>query len=384
MNEDRSIGRRGFLKTAAAVGAALALSPALDKVKAAGRKLDTRNNTDVNLSASECRILGSGDAAMKVSALGFGCMGMNYNRSQSPDRKECIRLIREAVDRGVTLFDTAIIYGPLRNELLAGEALAPYKDRVCLTTKFGHEVVDGKATGRQDSSRATVRRYCEESLRRLRLDSLPLFYQHRFDPATPVEDVAETVSELIREGKVQRWGMCEVSADTIRKAHAICPLTAIQSEYHLMHRLVEYNGVLDACRELGIGFVPYSPLNRGFLGGCINEYTVFDPSNDNRHTLPRFQPAAIRENTRIVNVMQQWGRTRGMTSAQVALGWLLQKEPWIVPIPGTTKESHLLENLHTLTFDIAPADWRELELAVAAIPVVGDRYNAEQQKQVGF
>lgn len=195
--------------------------------------------------------------------------------------------------------------------------------------------------------------------------------------------MAQTIAELMKEGKVQHWGMCEVAADTICRAHAVCPLTAIQSEYHLMHRDVETNGVLDVCRELGIGFVPYSPINRGFLGGDINEYTVFDPTNDNRQTLPRFQPEAMRANTRIVNVLQQFGRTHGMTSAQVALGWLLQKAPWIVPIPGTTKLSHLEENLHTLDFNLAAEEWRELETAVAAIPVVGDRYNAEQQWQVG-
>lgn len=383
MTEDKSLSRRGFLKTAATVGAALAISPALSKLRAA-RTAMADNGRSVRKDGMTYRTLGSGKAALEVSALGFGCMGMNYNRSQTPDRKECIRIIREAVDRGVNLFDTAIIYGPLRNEILAGEALAPYKGRVNLTTKFGHEVIDGKGTGHQDSSRATVRRYCEESLRRLRLDSIPLFYQHRFDRNTPIEEVAETISELIKEGKVQRWGLCEVSADTIRKAHAVCPLTAIQSEYHLMHRDVEENGVLDTCHELGIGFVPYSPLNRGFLGGCINEYTEFDTSNDNRHTLPRFQPEAIRANTRIVNAIQQWGRTRGMTSSQAALGWLLHKEPWIVPIPGTTKESHLLENLHTLAFNISDQDWKELEDKVKDIPIVGDRYNAEQQKQVGF
>lgn len=384
MKEDKSISRRGFLKTAAAIGAALTITPTLNKVQAAEVELTGKNGSVENRGGMEYRTLGSGKAAMEVSALGFGCMGMTYNRSQTPDKKECIRIIHEAVDRGVTLFDTAIIYGPLNNEILAGEALAPYKGRVNLTTKFGHEVVNGKGTGRQDSSRGTVRRYCEESLRRLRLDSIPLFYQHRFDRNTPIEEVAETIRDLIKEGKVQRWGLCEVSADTIRRAHAICPLTAIQSEYHLMHRLVEENGVLDTCRELGIGFVPYSPLNRGFLGGCINEYTEFDTSNDNRHTLPRFQPEAIRANTRIVNALQQWGRTRGMTSSQVALGWLLHKAPWIVPIPGTTKESHLLENLHTLAFNVNEAQWRELENAVAAIRIVGDRYNAEQQKQVGF
>lgn len=384
MSEKRSVSRRGFLKTAAAIGAALAVAPALDKIEAANLASNNRKQNAPVRGDMEHRTLGSGKAALEVSALGFGCMGLNYNRSQSPDKKECIRIIHEAVDRGVTLFDTAIIYGPLRNELLAGEALAPYKGRVNLTTKFGHEVIDGKGTGRQDSSRATVRRYCEESLRRLRLDSIPLFYQHRFDPKTPIEEVADTINDLMKEGKVERWELCEVSADTIRKAHSICPLTAIQSEYHLMHRLVEENGVLDTCRKLGIGFVPYSPLNRGFLGGCINEYTRFDTSNDNRHTLPRFQPEAIRENTRIVNTLQQWGRTRGMTSAQVALGWLLHKAPWIVPIPGTTKESHLIENLHTTAFNIPDSDWLALENVVAEMPVVGDRYNAEQQKQVGY
>lgn len=384
MREDKTFSRRGFLKTAAAIGAALAITPTLNKVRGAEAAMTGRNGVIVRKDGMEYRTLGSGKAAMEVSALGFGCMGMNYNRSQSPDKKECIRIIHEAVDRGVTLFDTAIIYGPLNNEILAGEALSPYKGRVNLTTKFGHEVVNGKGTGRQDSSRATVRRYCEDSLRRLRLDSIPLFYQHRFDRNTPIEEVAETISELIKEGKVQRWGLCEVSADTIRKAHAICPLTAIQSEYHLMHREVEENGVLDTCRKLGIGLVPYSPLNRGFLGGCINEYTEFDTSNDNRHTLPRFQPDAIRANTRIVNALQQWGRIRGMTSAQAALGWLLHKAPWIVPIPGTTKESHLLENLHTLSFNVSDEEWKELENTVAAIPVVGNRYNDEQQKQVGL
>lgn len=380
MSEKKSISRRGFLKTAATIGAAIAITPALNKVSAA----ETTGNISAKKDGMTYRTLGTGSAAMEVSSLGFGCMGLNYNRSLSPDKKECIRIIHEAVDHGVTLFDTAIIYGPLRNELLAGEALEPYKGKVNLTTKFGHEVIDGKGTGRQDSRPATIRRYCEESLKRLRLDSIPLFYQHRFDPNTPIEEVADTINDLIKEGKVQRWGLCEVSADTIRKAHSVCPLTAIQSEYHLMHRLVEQNGVLDTCRELGIGFVPYSPLNRGFLGGCINEYTLFDTSNDNRHTLPRFQPEAIRTNTRIVNELQQFGRTRGMTSSQVALGWLLHKAPWIVPIPGTTKESHLIENLHTLSFNVSDEDWQALETKVASIPIVGDRYNAEQQKQVGY
>lgn len=384
MKGKTQISRRGFLKTAMAFGAAMAMSPGVERIQAAAKILPAENRLRREKDGMEYRTLGSGKAALEVSAIGFGCMGMNYNRSKSPDRKVCVRIIHEAVERGVTLFDTAIIYGPLRNEILAGEALAPYRGRVSLTTKFGHEVIDGRGTGRQDSSKATVRRYCEESLKRLRLDSIPLFYQHRYDPNTPIEEVAKTISDLIREGKVERWGLCEVSADTIRKAHAVCPLTAIQSEYHLMHRIVEHNGVLDTCRELGIGFVPYSPLNRGFLGGCINEYTRFDPENDNRPSLPRFQPEAIRANTRIVNCLQEWGRPRGMTSAQVALGWLLHKAPWIVPIPGTTKESHLLENLHSLAFNVGDSDWYALESSVESIPVMGERYNQEQQKQVGY
>lgn len=383
--KENGVSRRSFIKSAALMGAALTMPVGLNKVFAAESEKKPVAQTNKNIpSTISHRVLGKGKAAMEVSALGFGIMGMTYNRSQHPDKKACIRLLHEAVERGVTLFDTAIIYGPLNNEELAGEALASFKGKVNVTTKFGHEVIDGKGTGRQDSRPTTIRRYCEESLRRLRTDSIPLFYQHRFDPNVPIEEVAGTISDLIREGKVQRWGLCEVSAETIRKAHTVYPLTAIQSEYHLMHRLVEENGVLDTCRELGIGFVPYSPINRGFLGGCINEYTLFDSTNDNRQTLPRFQPEAVRANTRIVNALQAFGRTRGMTSAQVALAWLLQKAPWMVPIPGTTKLSHFEENLRSQEFTCTLEEWQKLEEIVAAIPVVGDRYNAEQRKQVGF
>ncbi len=379
----KNISHRRFLKTAAAIGTALTVAPALGKIRVVDNAV---NGTSVGGGKAgdglPHRVLGTGKAAFEVSALGFGVMGMTYNRSQHPDMQQCIRLLHEAVDRGVTLFDTAIIYGPLNNEELAGEALGELRGKVNVTTKFGHEVVDGKATGRQDSRPATIRKYCEDSLRRLRTDVIPMFYQHRFDRNTPVEDVAGTIQDLMKEGKVLHWGMCEVSADTIRRAHAVCPLTAIQSEYHLMHRAVEDNGVLDVCRELGIGFVPYSPLNRGFLGGDLNEYTRFDLDNDNRNTLPRFTPEAMRANYRIVNVLQRFGRERGMTSAQLALGWLLHKAPWIVPIPGTTKLSHLEENLRSLDFVLTSDEWNELETEVSEIPVTGDRYNAEQQRQV--
>ena len=392
-NQPHAVNRRGFFKVATALSAAC-LPLGLPKLMAAPvlkNEPALANGADASTSAaafcpnfaSAKRILGTGNAALEVSPLGFGVMGMNYNRSQAPDRKQCIDLIHKSVERGVTLFDTAIVYGPLRNEELIGEALVPFKGEVTVTTKFGHEVVNGKSTGRQDSSPETIRKYCDDSLRRLHVDCIELFYQHRFDPNTPIEVVAETMGELIKAGKIKRWGLCEVTPETIRRAHAVQPLTAIQSEYHLMWNTVENNGVLDTCRELGIGFVPYSPINRGFLSGSLNEYTRFDATNDNRQTLPRFTPEAMRANMQIVERLNHFGRTRGMTATQVALGWLLAKAPWIVPIPGTTKLSHLEENLRTLDFECTPADWLALEKEVMAIPVVGDRYNAEQQKQVG-
>ena len=230
-------------------------------------------------------------------------MGLNYHRSEHPDEQAAIRLVHEAIERGVTLFDNAESYGPLTNERLMGKALTGYTDRVLVTSKFRHKFVNGvQIKTEEDSSPVNIRKVCENSLRSLGVETLGMFYQHRSDPSTPIEVVAETVKELIKEGKVLHFGLCEVNIDTIRRAHAVCPITAIQSEYHFMHRSVEENGVLDLCKELGIGFVPYSPLNRGFLGGLINEYTQFS-LNDNRQTLPRFQPEAIRANTRIVEVL---------------------------------------------------------------------------------
>ena len=250
-----------------------------------------------------------------------------------------------------------------------------------VTTKFGHKFVDGvQVKTEEDSSPANIRRVCENSLRSLGVECIALFYQHRSDPGTPIETVAETVAQLIKEGKVRHFGLCEVNADTIRRAHAVCPVTAIQSEYHLMHRTVDET-VLPLCRELGIGFVPYSPINRGFLGGLINEYTRFSP-NDNRQTLPRFQSEAIRKNLRIVEVLSAFGRTRGYTPAQIALAWLMHKGDFVVPIPGTTKLSHLEENLRAADIVLTEEDMNELEAAVEAIPVVGSRYDALQESKV--
>lgn len=383
------MNRREFLKRAALASAAICITPTLEKVTAAERAIAGKStaptaNIPTEMAAVRTqRILGSGKAALTISAMGFGCMGLNHHRSQSPDEKVCIQLVHEAIERGVTLFDTAESYGYHKNEILTGKALKGYTNRVFVSSKFGHKYVNGvQVKTEEDSSPANIRRVCENSLRNLGVETLGLFYQHRGDPNTPIEIVAETIKELIKEGKILHWGMCEVNAETIRRAHKVCPITAIQSEYHLMHHTVEENGVLALCEELGIGFVPYSPLNRGFLGGLINEYTQFDATNDNRQTLPRFQPDAIRQNMRIVEVLNSFGRTRGITPAQVALAWLMNKKPYIVSIPGTTKLSHLEENLRASEIIFTPEEMRELENAIAAFPVVGSRYDALQESKV--
>ena len=386
-NEQTELGRRGFLKRVAFASAAFCVTPSLEKITAAERAITNRSLISTAASTGTAvvhglRTLGSGNAAMQISSIGFGCMGLNYHRSEHPDEQAAIRLVHEAIERGVTLFDTAESYGPLTNERLMGKALTGYTDRVFVTSKFGHKFVNGvQIKTEEDSSPANIRKVCENSLRSLGVETLGMFYQHRSDPSTPIEVVAETVKELIKEGKVLHFGLCEVNIDTIRRAHAVCPITAIQSEYHFMHRSVEENGVLDLCKELGIGFVPYSPLNRGFLGGLINEYTQFS-LNDNRQTLPRFQPEAIRANTRIVEVLNAFGRTRSYTPAQIALAWLMHKAPFIVPIPGTTKLSHLEENLRASDIVFTPEEIKDLEDAVAAIPVVGSRYDALQESKV--
>lgn len=332
--------------------------------------------------ALSSRTLGSGVSSLPVSALGFGVMGMSYNRGAHPGRTEMIRLLREAADRGVTLFDTAEVYGPHTNEELAGEALFPYRHHVAITTKFGHRIVDGKhVAGALDSHPETIRRVAEASLKRLRLETIELFYQHRLDPAVPIEDVAGAVRDLIAEGKVRRFGLCEVNVDSVRRAHAVQTVTAVQSEYHLMWREPEKQ-LIPALTELGIGFVPYSPLNRGFLGGDITEYTRFDSGNDNRDTLPRFTQGALRSNLATVEALNAFGRTRGMTGAQIALAWLLAKAPNIVPIPGTTKLAHLEENLRSMNHPFGDADAAELERDLSTIDIIGDRYPAEQQRQV--
>lgn len=380
-SQPTKMSRRGFLRAAAWVGTASYIAPAWGLK---GEPQSSESNLSTGAAAVHTtRTLGSGSAALTVSAQGFGCMGLNHHRGQSPDEKSCIRLVHEAIERGVTLFDTAESYGYHTNEILTGKAIKGYTHRICVSTKFGHKFVNGvQVKTEEDSSPANIRRVCENSLRNLGVETLDLFYQHRSDPNTPIEVVAETMQALIHEGKIRHWGLCEVNTETIRRAHAICPVTAIQSEYHLMHRAVEENGVLALCEELGIGFVPYSPLNRGFLGGLINEHTRFDPANDNRQSLPRFQPEAIRANLRIVELLNQFGRSRGITPAQIALAWLANKHPFIVSIPGTTKLSHLEENLRATEVTFIPEEMRALESALAEIPVVGSRYDALQESKI--
>jgi aryl-alcohol dehydrogenase-like predicted oxidoreductase len=321
-----------------------------------------------------------GNNGLEVSALGLGCMGMNYHRGPVPDRKEMIALIRKSVELGVTFFDTAEVYGPFTNEELVGEALSSLRKDVVISTKFGFDIQGGKIAG-LNVRPEHIRKVAEESLKRLRIETIDLFYNHRVDPGVPIEEVAGTVKELIQEGKVKHFGLCEVSAETIRRAHAVQPLTAIQSEYSLMWREQEKE-VLPVCEELGIGFVPYSPTGRGYLTGTLNEKTKFSASNDNRAELPRFTQEAMKANRVIVNILNDFGRPRGLTSAQVSLAWLLAQRPWIVPIPGTTKLEHLKENLASVDLQLTPEDLHNIESAVSKITIQGDRYNLEEQKRV--
>ncbi len=329
----------------------------------------------------EKRRLGSG--GLEVSALGLGCMGLSHGLGPATERKEAVALIRAAVERGVTLFDTAEVYGPFTNEELVGEALAPFRGRVAIATKFGFrpDPSGGPGWSGLDSRPEHVREVAEASLRRLRVDAIDLFYQHRVDPDVPIEEVAGAVKELIREGKVRRFGLSEAGVGTIRRAHAVQPVTALQSEYSLWWREPERE-LLPALEELGIGFVPFSPLGRGFLTGAIDEKTAFDPS-DFRNLLPRFAPEARRANLAFVEKLRRLAAAKGATSAQLALAWLLAQKPWIVPIPGTTKPGRLEENLVALSIELTSADLREIDEASATTPLRGARYPEHLQRLVG-
>src|SRR5437660_4113881 len=322
-----------------------------------------------------------GNSNLEVSAMGLGCMGMSFGYGPAADKQEMISLIRTAVERGVTFFDTAEAYGPFTNEELLGEALAPFRNQVVIATKFGFKFgADGGQIG-TDSRPEHIKQVAEAALKRLKTDTIDLFYQHRVDPAVPIEDVAGAVKDLIQEGKVKHFGLSEAGVQTIRRAHAVQPVTALQSEYSLWWRKPEEE-VLPTLEELGIGFVPFSPLGRGFLTGKMNENTSFD-SSDLRSTLPRFTPEARKANQALVDLLGEIARRKKATSAQVALAWLLAQKPWIVPIPGTTKLHRLEENIGATSIELTADELREIENAASKIKVQGARYPEKLEQMTG-
>jgi aryl-alcohol dehydrogenase-like predicted oxidoreductase len=324
-----------------------------------------------------------GKSGLEVSALGLGCMGMSANYGPAADKREMITFLSAAVDRGVTLFDTAEAYGPFVNEELVGEALAPFKGRVVVATKFGFDIdlETGKRSGGLNSRPEHIKAVAEASLKRLQVDSIDLFYQHRVDPNVPIEDVAGAVKELIKAGKVRHFGLSEPGAGTIRRAHLVQPVTAVQSEYSLFYRGAEAE-ILPTVEELGIGFVPFSPLGAGFLTGKINENTRFD-SSDFRSVVPRFSPEAIKANMALVDLLREVGAAKGATPAQIALAWLLARKPWIVPIPGTTKLHRLEENLGSLAVELTAANLQAIDEAASKITLEGARLPKGALKMTG-
>jgi len=315
---------------------------------------------------------------LEVSELGSGCMSISANYGPPADRNQGITVIREAHKKGVTFFDTAEVYGPYTSEELVGEALAPFRDSARIASKFGFDIEAGGLTSRPDH----IKRVVEGSLKRLRTDRIDLYYQHRVDPAVPIEDVAGAVKDLIKQGKVLHFGLSEASAKTIRRAHAVQPVTAIQTEYSLMERDPERNGVLAACEELGIGFVPWGPLGMGYLPGTMDAQTKFDPKRDLRSGFDRFSPEHLAANRAVVDVLKRFARENNATPAQIALAWLLAQKPWIVPIPGTRNMAHLHENLGAIAVQLTPANLRDIETAVSGITVHGGRMNQEQMRVV--
>jgi aryl-alcohol dehydrogenase-like predicted oxidoreductase len=322
-----------------------------------------------------------GNSNLEVSALGLGCMGMSYGYGPAADKQEMISLIRRAVDRGITFFDTAEVYGPFTNEELVGEALAPFRSQVVIATKFGFKLgPSGEQLG-TDSRPQHVKEVAEASLKRLKVDTIDLFYQHRVDPDVPIEDVAGAVKDLIQEGKVKHFGLSEAGVQTIRRAHAVQPITALQSEYSLWWRNPEAE-VLPTCEELGIGFVPFSPLGKGFLTGKIDENTTFD-SSDFRNIVPRFTAEARKANQALVDLLRNIAERKRATPAQIALAWLLAQKPWIVPIPGTTKLNRLEENIGAAAIELASDDLREIDSAASMIAVQGARYPENLEQMTG-
>jgi len=325
------------------------------------------------------RRLGKSD--LEVSAIGFGCMGINFGYGTAMDKKDGVAIIRAAYERGVTFFDTAEVYGPFTNEEVVGEALKPFRDKVVVATKFGFNIVDGKQQG-FNSRPDHIKRVAGESLKRLGIDVIDLFYQHRVDPNVPIEDVAGAVKDLIAAGKVKHFGLSEPGAQTVRRAHAVQPVTALQNEYSLWTRGPETNGILKACEELGIGLVAYSPLGKGFLTGAMGKDTKL-AQNDFRSILPRFTPEAMANNQAVVDLLKEIAAQKAATPAQIALAWLLAQRPWIVPIPGTTKVHRLDENIGAANVELTAEDLERIEEAASKITIEGERYPAHLMATTG-
>jgi aryl-alcohol dehydrogenase-like predicted oxidoreductase len=376
LSDRREITRREFLAGTAMIAAGLAVGPS--RASAGQAQADEKqelNQPRNGESKMRTRKLGK----LEVSELGAGCMSISSNYGPAADKNQGIQLIRSAHDKGVTFFDTAEVYGPFTNEDLVGEALAPIRDQVVIASKFGFDM---EAGGSLNSQPAHIKKVVEASLKRLKTDHIDLYYQHRVDPKVPIEDVAGTVKELIKEGKVFHFGLSEASAKTIRRAHAVQPVTAIQSEYSFMERSPERNGVLATCEELGIGFVPWGPVGLGYLTGKINARTHFDPQKDLRSGFDRFKPDAITANQPVVDLLRQFSGKKNATPAQLALAWLLSRKPFIVPIPGTRNPDHLAENLGALDLQATPAEITELDDAFSKLSVHGGRMNEMQMKVV--
>ncbi|MGO3240100.1 MAG: aldo/keto reductase [Sphingobacteriaceae bacterium] len=369
--------RRGFLKAATLLGLGTVAAGTVKGYTATSQSPE--KNKGIGTILTRKRTLGSRKNPLEVSAIQLGCMGMTNGRGVHPDRKSMIKLIRDAADRGCDFFDTAEIYGPYVNEELVGEALAPIRNQVAISTKFGFDI---EGPNVMNSRPEQIRKVADQSLKRLKTDRIDLFFQHRVDPNVPIEEVAGAVKDLIQEGKVLHFGLSEAGAETIRRAHAVCPVTAVQSEYSFMTRLPE-DFIFSTLQELEIGFVAYSPLCRGLLGGSLTEYSDLK-TNDGRGGWPRFQPEALRANLRITEALNEFGKTRGMTSAQICLAWMLSKYPFIVPLPGTTKLSHLEEDFRAADFTLTTAEINEIESKIEKIGVVGDRYDALQQSRVEY
>ncbi|WP_171693392.1 aldo/keto reductase [Paenibacillus germinis] len=322
-----------------------------------------------------------GKSGLEVSTIGLGCMGMSYGFGPASDKQEMISVIRDAVERGVTFFDTAEVYGPYMNEELVGEALLPFKDKVVIATKFGFNIQDGKQTG-MNSRPEHIKKVVEDSLKRLKVEAIDLYYQHRVDPDVPIEGVAGAMKELIQEGKVKHWGLSEAGVKTIRRAHAVQPLAAVQSEYSLWWRRPEEE-LLPTLEELGIGFVPFSPLGKGYLTGSYNANATFD-NGDIRSILPRFTPEALEANQVMVDLLKEVAEQKKATPAQIALAWLLAQKPWIVPIPGTRKLNRLEENLGAANLELTLEDLHNINSAASKITLMGARYTEELEKRTGL